>query len=135
MIDSKNLKLYFVVLVGGVLVGSELHAGDPKAGCGGNCRLETIEKKLEITCWRCECEEFCVPGPSLPGCQHSEAVCDSPAGKKSWFSASKLFVWRNWTPGCAKVQSRKKLMRKTVVKKVPSHRWVAENPYWKGDSQ
>jgi hypothetical protein len=30
-------------------------------------------------------------------------------------------------PGSAKVHTKKKLMKKTVTKKVPSHKWVVED--------
>jgi hypothetical protein len=104
--------------------------------CGGNaacqkvCRLVCEEKKVEITCWGCKCEDFCVPGPSKPGCKHCETVCEfceEGSDPKSPVTASKKFVWTEWIPGCAKVYTKKTLMKRTVTKTIPSYKWVVED--------
>ena len=42
-------------------------------------------------------------------------------------SRAKRFVWTRWIPGpCGDVYTRKKLMKKTVTKTVPSFKWVVE---------
>ncbi|MDX1962557.1 MAG: hypothetical protein SFX18_05345 [Pirellulales bacterium] len=104
--------------------------------CGGNvpchsvCRLVCEEKKVEVVCWGCQVEEFCLPGPSHPGCQHAETVCDfcdEAAEKNPTHSKPKLFVWTDWIPGCATVHTRKKLMKRTITRTVPSYKWVLED--------
>ena len=47
-----------------------------QAECRKVCRLVCEEKKVEVFCWGCKCEEFCVPCHSKTGCQHCETVCD-----------------------------------------------------------
>ncbi len=37
------------------------------ADCTKVCRLVCEEKKVEVTLWGCETEEFCVPGPKSSG--------------------------------------------------------------------
>jgi len=40
----------------------------------------------------------------------------------------KPFVWTEWIPSdCASIFTRKKLMKKTVTKSVPSYKWVVED--------
>jgi hypothetical protein len=100
-------------------------------GCAGACkacRLVCEEKKVEVLCWGCKREDFCVPGPSKPGCRHCETVCEScDCGEPSVPHAKpKNFVWFEWLPGGAKTYTRTKLMRKTVMVTVPSYKWVVE---------
>jgi hypothetical protein len=39
-----------------------------------------------------------------------------------------MLLWRDWAPcGCPTMYTKKKLMRKTVTKKVPSYRFVVED--------
>jgi hypothetical protein len=95
------------------------------------CRLVKEEKKVEIVCWGCKTEDFCLPGPSKPGCEHCEYVCDDceeGTGPDAIQTKAKKFVWTEWIPGCsAKVHTKKKLMKKVVTKKVPSYKWVVED--------
>jgi hypothetical protein len=99
-----------------------------KPGCKKVCRLVREEKKVAITCWGCLHEDFCVPGPSKPGCKHREQVCaDCPADSTAVKTGPKHFVWFDWIPGRAKVYTRHKLMKKTETRTVPSYRWVIEN--------
>ncbi|MFN0199849.1 MAG: hypothetical protein ACKVT0_24105 [Planctomycetaceae bacterium] len=104
--------------------------------CCKVCRLVEEEKKITTTCWGLVCEEYCVPGPSERGCQHCEMVCeksdaakgDPKADPKNLCARSKKIVWTEWIPGCsAKIATKKKLMKKTVTKKVPSYKWVVED--------
>ncbi len=99
-------------------------------GCHKVCRLVCEEKKVDVICWGQKCEDFCVPGPSKPGCQHCEMVCESCADKcddKAPHGAPKRFVWTDWIPGYAMVYTKSKLMQKVVTKKVPSYKWVVED--------
>ncbi|MFO0427500.1 MAG: hypothetical protein ACK526_13125 [Planctomyces sp.] len=112
--------------------------------CTRVCRLVREDRKITTTCWGCECEEFCIPGPSSPGCEHCETVCGNctpsepstkgaegdakpapPASKKKVYSEPKRLVWTDWIPDCrATVHTKKKLMKRTVTKTVPSWKWV-----------
>jgi hypothetical protein len=105
------------------------HCGGAGA-CQKVCRLVCETKKVEITCWGCKCEDFCVPGPSKPGCRHCETVCDDcEAGSdpSAVHYQSRKFVWTEWIPGCATIRTRKKLMKKTITKTIPSYKWVVEH--------
>ncbi len=99
-------------------------------GCQKICRLVCEEKKVTITCWGCKCEDFCLGGPSKPGCKHCEEVCAEcdPNDKSGVCAVPKRFVWRDWIPGCSEgIGTKKKLMKKTVTKTVPSFKWVVED--------
>lgn len=98
--------------------------------CQKTCRLVCETKKVEITCWGCKCEDFCVPGPSKPGCKHCEWVCEechAGCDPDAIHTQAKKFVWTEWIPGCATMHTRKKLMKKTITKTIPSYKWVVEN--------
>jgi len=127
-----------VLLLGALtLLTARLPAGEhgcAHCGCQPNCqkvcRLVREDKKVELVCWGCKHEEFCIPGPSKPGCKHSETVCDACAQKDadpSVCSQPKEFSWTDWIPGCASVHTRVKLMKRTEVKVIPSYKWVVED--------
>ena len=95
--------------------------------CTKVCRLVYEEKKITTTCWGYKSEDFCAPGPSCPDHEHCETVCGSHGDAKSPCSAPKAFRWIHWHPGdCGTVYTKKKLMKKTVTKMVPSYKWVVE---------
>jgi hypothetical protein len=99
-------------------------------GCQKVCRLVCEEKKVDVVCYGCQCEHFCVPGPSCPSCQHCETVCaacDPSGGFKSPIAAPKRFVWSEWIPGYANIFTKKKLMKKTETVTVASYKWVVED--------
>lgn len=107
-----------------------------KDGCGcGCCVLECYEKEIEIPCWKCECEEFCLPGPCCLGCKNSVDPCcgGKGAGAKGGCGlfggcCGKLFCWRDECPGdCPTHHHRKVLYRKIEIVKVPAYRWVIYN--------
>jgi len=100
------------------------------AECNKACRVVYEEKKVEVVCWGSKCEEFCVPGCSKRGCKHCEMVCDfcdETQDSDAPSSSPKKFTWRDWVPGCARVYTKNKLMKKTIVKKVPAYKWVVED--------
>jgi hypothetical protein len=101
------------------------------APCQKVCRLVKEEKKVEIVCWGCKCEDFCIPAPSTPLCKHCEMVCgeeDVGGGKGAPCVQPKPFVWMEWLPGCgAQIHTKKKLMKKVVTKKILSFKWVVED--------
>ncbi|MDZ4783087.1 MAG: hypothetical protein SGJ19_22810 [Planctomycetia bacterium] len=100
------------------------------AHCRKVCRLVKEEKKVEITCWGSQCEDFCLPLPSRPGCKHCKMVCaecdDVSCDCYKPHATPKKFVWRDWIPGCARVHTKNKLMKKVVEEKVPAYKWVVE---------
>lgn len=100
-----------------------------QVACTKVCHLVCAEKKVEVTCWRCECEEFCISGPSTPKCEHCKDVkCSCAEGvNPKVASKPKAFSWTSWLPSGASVQTRKKLMKRTITETVPSHKWVIED--------
>jgi hypothetical protein len=96
--------------------------------CSKVCRLVCEEKKVSVTCWGVEEEEFCVPGRGVQVCTHCEEVCDCQTEPGEVQSRPKLWSWREWQPcGDPEIRTKRKLMRKTVVKKVPTYKWVLQD--------
>ena len=134
---SRLTRRCIVMLAAALAIVSVAEAGDGccahcgcKAECRKVCRLVYEEKKVEVLCWGCKCEDFCVPGPSGPGCRHCETVCgtcEAHADGHEPHAKPKRFVWTEWFPSCAQVHTRKRLMRKAETVKVPSHKWVVED--------
>jgi hypothetical protein len=102
-----------------------------KCGCAEAtkvCRLVCDEKKVQVTLWGVKEEDFCVNGPSKPGCQNCEMVSDPKEDEKTPCYEPKKFVWSEWfATGCPTMYTKKKLMKKTVTKSVPSYKWVVED--------
>jgi len=108
--------------------GGHCHHCRCQSSCKKYCRLVYEEKKVEIICWGGKCEDFCLPGPSKPGCKHCEIVCDDCNNKEGVITGPKRFVWYDWIPGCSNhIRTKNKLMKKIVTKKVPSYKWVVED--------
>ena len=114
---------------------SEAMAGEgccSHCGCSANrckkiCRLVQEDRKITTTCWGMQCEDFCVPGPSTPDCKQCDTVCHSEAGDKVC-SQPRRIVWTSWIPGCdQQIFTKRKLMKKTITKTVPSFKWVVED--------
>lgn len=107
-----------------------LHCGRDD-GCRKVCRLVCEPRKITTVCWGRQCEDFCIPGPTCPGCKKCESVCAEcydPRDPKGVQTRPKPLVWREWIPGsCAQVHTKAKLMKKTVTKSVPSYQWVVED--------
>ena len=98
--------------------------------CRKVCRLVCEEKKVEVICWGCLCEDFCLPKDDKANCKHCKMVCadcSTPHDPDAPCVLPKRFVWWDWCPGCATMHSRKKLMRKTETVTVPSFKWVVED--------
>ena len=85
------------------------------------------EKKVEIACYGCKAEDFCVRCASTEGCEHCEDVCGECDPRSGVSACPKKFRWREWQHGGASVFTKKKLMRKTVTRKIPSCKWVIED--------
>jgi hypothetical protein len=113
-------------------------------GCQKVCRLVCDEKELEVNCWDSKCEEFCVPGHCKLGCKHCapacsdcgsgcadcshDAKCDAcGSGTCDLGWGAKKFVWRDTIPGCARIFTQKKLLKKVEKKKVKTYKWVLED--------
>ena len=99
------------------------------AACQTNCRLVPEGKRVDVVCWGCKCEDFCVPGPSKPGCRHCDAVCEScmASGDSTLpLAGTKSFVWTEWLPSSARVYTKKKLLKRTVSANIPSYKWKVE---------
>ena len=101
-----------------VLIAQSASGQDPKykqqccpggGDCGSkpkvckSCKPHSATKKVEVVCWSCRCEDFCVPKQSK---RSSDCGC------------AKCFQ-----PTCATVRTRKKLMMKVIVNTVPATRW------------
>jgi hypothetical protein len=99
------------------------------APCKKVCRLVCEEKKVEVVCWGCKCENFCVPGPGCPSSEHCRCVCqtcddgEKPSGV---YSEPKRFIWKNWRPSFAQMYTKTKLMKRIETVKVPTYKWVVE---------
>jgi hypothetical protein len=87
-------------------------------GCQRNCkkicRLVCGKKKETKTVYMCECEDFCVPGHSKKCGVKIECDCDG---------RHRTIIWQ---PTCARVRTRKKLVKDEVSKEVPDYKWVVE---------
>lgn len=89
------------------------------ASCCKVCRCVPSTKKVTKPVYDCECEDFCVPGPSI------RTVCHDECGKKKII----------YTPTCATMRTRKKLVTTEKTKTVPTTKWVVENLCPKCSSQ
>jgi hypothetical protein len=104
-----------------------------RCGCRGTrcrkvCRLVKEERKITTTCWGMECEDFCMAPPSTPDCKQCEMVGGKGPDEKNICAQPKRLVWTSWIPGCGpEVFTKRKLMKKTVTKTVPSFKWVVED--------
>jgi hypothetical protein len=95
------------------------------------CRIVKVDKKITVTCWGAQDEEFLIGDPSTPGQEHCETVCTKDREDKlddKVCSEPKALKWTSWIPGkCATVFTKTKLMKKTVTKTIPSYKWVIED--------
>ena len=98
--------------------------------CKKVCRLVCDDKKVDVVCWGCKCEPFCVPGPGCVACEHCQCVCtgcnssEKPSGV---CSEPKRFIWREWLPSFAQMYTKTKLMKRVEQVKVPTYKWVVED--------
>lgn len=122
-------------LVASLLLAVGAIAGDCCSHCGCNscrkvCRLVCEDKKVDVVCWGCLCEDFCLPKHDKRGCEHCKMVCadcTKPREPGAPYVKPKRFVWTDWCPGCATMHTKKKLMKKTETVTVPSFKWVVED--------
>ena len=91
-------------------------------GCQQNvtkvCRLVCEMKEVKEVCYDCKCEDFCIPGPSCKCGQKRECSCAARHGQRT------VDVWQPST--CATIHTRHHLLKREVVKQVPTYKWVVE---------
>jgi hypothetical protein len=97
--------------------------------CCKVCRCVPTTKKVTKICYGCECEDFCVPGPSkICGYKCPEPdPCGCTCGGALFQQLHDHFHYLHkepiWQPTCAEVRTRSRLVKKEVVKEVPSWKW------------
>jgi len=117
------MKTFGIVLaVGMVAWACDVQAGIrhcDQCGCRRNCkkycRLVCGTKTETKTVYSCESEDFCVPGPSIKCGVKIECDCEGHKHRR--------IIWK---PTCAKVRTKKNLVKKEVKKEVPDYKWVVE---------
>jgi hypothetical protein len=82
--------------------------------CRKVCRFVCETKEEAKTEYTCECEDFCLPGASKKCGLYFQRDCNGVHRKVIW------------QPTCAKVHTRKKLVKKQTKKEVPNYKWVVE---------
>ena len=124
------LRLFLATALLASMTWGAVHAGSHGCceQCGHECQTKRVchviveTKKVPKTCYTCECEDFCVPGPSKR-CGRAPEPADTPCGElclqDRWF-------W-NWIPGCGKIYKRSKLIKKVTQVEVQSFKWVVED--------
>jgi len=103
-----------VVCAAPLALGQECCDRCDLCGCASPCRkvcrcVPEVKKTPKVT-YSCECEDFCVPGPS-----QRSAYCDD-CGKKQYV----------YTPTCAEVRTRKKLVKHETMVEKKTYKWVVE---------
>ena len=91
---------------------------DEKTKCRKVCKLIVGEKLVKVTCYKSEFEDFCVPNPSEKCCEKCVDACSCENG-----GSGKKMTISSWKTSCGEVKTRKKLMKKTFLVKVPDYRW------------
>jgi hypothetical protein len=79
--------------------------------CQKVCRVVCEVVKVPKVTYDCECEEFCVPGPSV-----RSTVCDECGHKHHVY-----------TPSCGKLRTRTKMIKNTDLVEKVVYKWVVEN--------
>ena len=141
--NAARIGVALVLIAVSTSLGAGGHVSCQQCGCETACRkvcrLVKEEKKVEVVCWGCKCEDFCLPGPSHLDCRHCEVVCeDDSCTKDGVRTQPKAWIWSEWLPGCrAEIHTKKKLMKKVETKKVPAYKWVVEDlcPECEGKTQ
>jgi hypothetical protein len=127
------------ITVSGVLPSPHAAAGDCMFGCwsrpacGKVCQLVCDTKKLQATCFGCECKDICIPGPSRPGCKCWTCCCGDcecgPDGGPCCHTCQAQpplckFCWRDWIAcGCARPRTVKVLTKYQAEKEIDWYHW------------
>ncbi|HEX5103943.1 MAG TPA: hypothetical protein VFV87_09050 [Pirellulaceae bacterium] len=85
-----------------------------QCSCRKVCQLIYEKKQVPKISYRCECEDFCVPGPS----QRCKVPCDCCDG------CCKHKDHIVYTPTCAEVRTRHKVVRIEETEEVCKPKWV-----------
>ena len=104
----------FVLIAARVEAGHFCHHCGCQTRCKKVCRLVCEKKEEKKTEYSCECEDFCIPGPSKKCGVKVECDCTGH---------HRTIVWK---PACAKVHTRKKLVKKETKKEVPNYKWEVD---------
>lgn len=135
-----------VVALGIVVIGSVTAANAPagelmygccaRPACGKVCKLVCETLTIATTCYGCECDLICIPGPSRPGCKHCSTTCcgcgcnaacdDGSCGSCGCQSQTPKceFCWRDWcASGCAKPRTVKVLTKFEAEKEISFYHW------------
>jgi hypothetical protein len=104
------------------------HCGCKSHSCRRICRLVCETRKITTTCWGMACEDVVLPGPSEPVCRQCDIVNPQSAQDRNLVAQPKRRVWTLWRPSEGPdVVTKRKLMKKSVSKTVPSYRWIVED--------
>lgn len=82
-----------------------------RSQCRKVCRVVCEVKKVPKVTYDCECEDFCIPGPS---CRTTVYDC---CGNKHHV----------YTPTCGKVKTRTKLVKNETFQEKVTYKWVVES--------
>ncbi len=142
-----NITALLAIASMGCLASTALAGGgvDHCNRCGGEakcrkvCRAVPDVKEVEVVCYGRMCEDICVPGPCEKGCLHKEAACpECNIGKggcagpahncpEHHHPQGNVFAYRDSKVCCGDVVMGKKLMKKVIIKKVPTYKLVVED--------
>jgi hypothetical protein len=82
-----------------------------QAACQKVCRVVCETKQVPKITYDCECEDFCVPGPS-----QCATVCDECGHKHNVY-----------TPTCGRLRTRTKMIKHETFEEKVVYKWVVEN--------
>lgn len=133
----------YILVLAALAIGANVFADDDaqdcacqRCGCQAHChkvcRVVCEMKEVKKTCYSCQCEDFCVPGPS---CKVGEVCECNPCGCNPCGCKFLTCIFGDgctshrtiWKPSCeATVRTRNKLYKREVTVKVPTYKWVVE---------
>jgi hypothetical protein len=111
--------VYILLATSAAMAQDCCHRCGCHACCHKVCRVICETKTVGEVTYTCECEDFCVPGPSIRCGTKSDCDADCEG-------CEHCHQKPNYVPGCATVHTRKKLVRHVTQKQVPNYRWVVE---------
>ena len=118
------------ILLGNSTAGLAMGQDCACAACGDSvecvkvCKLVCVETNVEFTCWKSEYGDVCVPCRSKHCGKDCVSACECQEGADG--NGRKL-IFGIWQPNGADIKTRRNLMKKTVVKKIPSFKWEVES--------
>jgi hypothetical protein len=114
----KTLSMIMLIALGAFVSQAQAghHCGCPSCGCARVkkiCRLVEDVKKTTVFCYKVECEDFCIPGPS-PCCGTKCVPNDCPC-IGTGFHKEIIF---GKPCGCGKIRTKKSLVKVPVDKEM-----------------